>query len=71
MHDWLSSPIAAKYSLSADWDNRWRSGGTLDEVLDEAHLTPDWIFRGIKRFAEERPQRLDKIEAFLAGSRME
>ena len=71
MHYWLSSPIAAKYSLSADWDNRWRSGGTLDEVLDEAHLTPDWIFRGIKRFAEERPQRLDKIEAFLAGSRME
>ncbi len=71
MHYWLSSPIAAKYSLSADWDNRWRSGGTLEEVLDEAHLTPDWIFRGIKRFAEERPQRLDKIEGFLAGSRVE
>jgi transketolase len=68
MDVWLSSPVAAKYSMSSDWDNRWRTGGTLEELLDEAHLSPDWIFRGIKRFAEERPQRLDKIAGVLKGA---
>lgn len=71
MDAWLSSPIAAKYSLSADWDNRWRTGGTLEEVLDEAHLSPDWIFTGIKRFAEDRPRRLDQIEELLSQNKEE
>ena len=40
MHDWLFNKVAEAYALSADWDNRWRTGGAVDEVLDEAHLTP-------------------------------
>ena len=58
MHDWLFNKVAEEYALSADWDNRWRTGGTLDEVLDEAHLTPEWILEGIERFVSERPARL-------------
>ncbi|MGH2394291.1 MAG: transketolase, partial [Candidatus Limnocylindria bacterium] len=38
MRDWVDGPLAQEYSLSSDWDNRWRTGGTVDEVIDEAHL---------------------------------
>lgn len=52
MHDWLFNPLAEEYALSADWDNRWRSGGTVEEVLEEAHLSPEWILSGIERFVK-------------------
>ncbi len=61
MDVWLSGPTASAYSISSDWDNRWRTGGTLDELIDEAHLTPDWLFKGVKRFAEARPERLEGL----------
>ncbi|MBC7223904.1 MAG: transketolase, partial [Anaerolineae bacterium] len=61
MHDWLHNTIAEEYSLSSDWDNRWRTGGTVDELLAEAHLTPDWILRGIERFVRERKERLKRL----------
>ncbi len=54
MHDWLFNEVAEEYALSSDWDNRWRTGGTLDEVLDEAHLSPRWLLAGIERFVQER-----------------
>jgi len=54
MHDWLYSKESEKYALSADWDNRWRTGGTLDEVIEEAHLSPNWLLKGIRRFAHDR-----------------
>jgi transketolase len=61
MRDWVDGPIGQEYSLSSDWDNRWRTGGTVDEVLDEAHLGPDHILAGIERFAAERQQRVDRL----------
>ena len=54
MHDWSFSKESGKYALSADWDNRWRTGGTLDEVIEEAHLSPNWLLKGIQRFAHDR-----------------
>ncbi|MEW5865323.1 MAG: hypothetical protein AB1774_00550, partial [Bacillota bacterium] len=51
MHDWMYNKVSERYTLSSDWDNRWRTGGTVQEVLDEAHLTEDWLLEGIKRFA--------------------
>jgi transketolase len=67
MRDWVDGPIAAEYSLSSDWDNRWRTGGTVDEVIDEAHLGPDHIFEAIRRYAEERPARLDRLRRLVAN----
>jgi len=58
MADWLTGPLAREYSLSADWDDRWRTGGTLDEVIAEAHLDPDHILAAIERFVRERERRL-------------
>jgi transketolase len=65
MHDWLFNKISDAYALSADWDNRWRTGGTVDQVLEEAHLSPNWLLAGIERFVNERVQRLDSIQDSL------
>ena len=46
MHDWVDGPRPREYSLSADWDDRWRTGGTLDEVIAEAHLDPATSSKG-------------------------
>jgi transketolase len=69
MHDWLFNKVAEDYALAADWDNRWRTGGTLDEVLDEAHLSPSWLLEGIERFVREREQRLGRLQAELDAAR--
>ena len=51
-------PLTDTYSLTADWDNQWLTGGTEPDVIAEAHLDAESIFAGIKRFASEREQRL-------------
>jgi transketolase len=51
-------PLTEEYSLYADFDDRWRTGGTEADVIAEAHLDPDSIFRGIVRFARDRGERL-------------
>jgi transketolase len=58
MHNWTANKVTADYSLSSDWDNRWRTGGSLEEVVEEAHLSEEWIWKGIKQFADERSDRL-------------
>ncbi|MGE3175944.1 MAG: transketolase, partial [Vicinamibacterales bacterium] len=58
-------PQADRYSLTADWDNQWLTGGLEADVIAEAHLDPDSIFAGIKRFADERPARLAAQRAAL------
>ncbi len=63
MHDWLFNKVSEGYALSADWDDRWRTGGAVDEVLEEAHLSPAWILQGIERFVRERPERLARLRA--------
>src|SRR5262245_4135990 len=70
MREWIANPVVAEYSLASDWDDRWRTGGTVDEVVDEAHLGPGHIFDGIKRFASERAARLAKLRSAVdAASR--
>jgi transketolase len=69
MRDWVQHRIADEYAMSSDWDNRWRTGGTVDEVLEEAHLSREWLLKGIQRFVEEREQRLDRLGQGLAAAR--
>jgi transketolase len=61
MQEWLFNTIGEEYALSADWDDRWRTGGTLDEVLDEARLSPEWILKGLRHFVQDREKRLERI----------
>jgi transketolase len=63
MYDWVDYGLTGEYWLSSDWDNRWRTGGSVDEVVEEAHLSPKWILEGMRRFAAERAQRLQKQRA--------
>jgi transketolase len=57
MAGWCSNPLASEYSLAPDWDSRWRTGGTVDEVMDEAHLSRAHIVAGIERFVRDRERR--------------
>jgi transketolase len=69
MHDWLNNKVAEEYTVSSDFDNRWRTGGNVTEVLEEAHLSPDWILAGIERFVRDRDERLGRIARALESAR--
>src|SRR5207344_2203806 len=53
-------PLTDEYSLTSDWDNQWLTGGLEPDVIAEAHLDAASIFAGIRRFAEERPARMER-----------
>jgi transketolase len=53
MVDWVSCELTAENCLSSDFDDMWRTGGTLDEVIDEAHLTPKHIVEGIVGYVKK------------------
>ena len=61
MHDWLPHRVAEEYAMSADWDDRWRTGGSVEEIKAEAHIDPESLWKGIERFARERDQRLARL----------
>ena len=61
MHKWISNRIVSEYSVSPDWDNNWRTGGSVDEIIDEAHLSPRWVLEAIEKFASERNIRLERL----------
>jgi transketolase len=63
MRDWVFNPLADEYAMVADWDDRWRTGGTLDDVIEEAHLDPPHLLAGIERFVNERDRRLAALRA--------
>ena len=63
--DWLLNPLAREYAITSDWDNRWRTGGTLDEIIEEAHLSPEWLLQGIENFVRDRGIRLKRIRQYL------
>jgi transketolase len=65
MADWAVGPLAREYSLSADWDDRWRTGGSVAEVIEEAHLDEPHILDALRRFAADRTQRLRRIREQL------
>lgn len=66
MTDWVDPGITGSYWVSSDWDDRWRTGGSVDEVLEEAHLSPEWILKGIRKFAADREQRLNALRKKLS-----
>ena len=61
MHDWLANRVAAEYALSSDWDDRWRTGGSVSEVKREAHIDPESLWQGIVKFAAERDARRARL----------
>jgi hypothetical protein len=41
----------------------------VDEVIEEAHLSPQWILEGIERFARDKDARLARLQADLDAAR--
>jgi transketolase len=70
MRDWVTHRLADEYAMSPDFDNRWRTGGSPAEVYEEAHLSPDHLIAGIKRFVEDRDDRLSRIDNALEMTRV-
>jgi transketolase len=68
MRDWAEGPLVREYSLSADWDDRWRTGGSVAEVIEEAHLDSDHILAAIERFVSDRAERLRRARAALEAA---
>lgn len=58
MSDWVDPGASNEYTMSSDWDNCWRTGGSVEEIVEEAHLSPRWLLEGIRKFAGERDKRL-------------
>jgi transketolase len=67
--DWIAHPIVAEYSMTSDWDDRWRTGGSVDEVIAEAHLSPSHLLEGIERFVRDREKRLRALDQAVAAAR--
>ena len=61
MHNWISNRLVSEYSVSPDWDNNWRTGGSVDEIIDEAHLSPRWVMESLEKFTNDRKKRLDML----------
>lgn len=60
-------PLTEEYSLYADQDDRWLSGGSEDDVITEAGLDTEAIHAAIARFCAERDQRIERQRSALAG----
>lgn len=65
MREWVDGPIAEEYSLSSDFDDRWRTGGSVDEVMREAHLDQEHIIEAIERYANDREARHSRLREIL------
>jgi transketolase len=65
MRDWADDPLVREYSLSSDWDDRWRTGGSLAEVIEEAHLDEARILAALERFAADRADRMRRLRERL------
>ncbi|MCZ6598948.1 MAG: transketolase [Planctomycetota bacterium] len=61
MHDWLPHKVAEEYAMTPDWDDRWRTGGSVEELKVEAHIDADSLWEGLANFAADRDARLKRI----------
>ena len=62
MGNWIANPIVEKYSLSPDFDNMWRTGGSVDEIINESKIDKESLWDGIKYFVDDRDIRLKYLE---------
>ena len=67
MREWADGPLVREYSLSSDWDDRWRTGGSVAEVIEEAHLDEAHILAALERFTGERAERLRRLRELVEG----
>ncbi|HOX25595.1 MAG TPA: transketolase [Candidatus Krumholzibacteria bacterium] len=69
--DWSLNPLADDWALSSDRDNRWRDGGSVDEVMLDAQLDPESIATALIEFGQAYEQRMKTLGHLLAHARGE
>ena len=65
MYNWTANSIVSDYSLSPDFDNQWRTGGSVDQIVTEARLDSNSIWEGIMRFVSDRSKRLSSLRQIV------
>ena len=65
MHKWIGGKIVEDYSMSPDFDNRWRTGGSVDEIVAESKIDSLSVLDGIRKFVNERDKRMAAISSSL------
>lgn len=60
-------PLTDEYSLTSDWHDEWLTGGSEPDVISEAHLDPESIYEGVKRFANDHDTRISRQTEQLAA----
>jgi transketolase len=55
---WTANHASYQFAMSPDHDERWRTGGSLDEITVEAKLDPASLAAGIERFVAAHDQRM-------------
>ncbi len=53
VRDWIPDRRLERFALTPDHDDRWRTGGSVDEIVAESKLDPDSIRAGIERYVRE------------------
>lgn len=66
MHDWIAHRVAEEYAMTPDFDDRWRTGGALEEIIDESGLSRSKLLVGIQRFVADREKRLARVRHSIA-----
>jgi len=54
----IKNQYVANYSLSPDFDNRWCTGGSLNQIVSESKLDPTNLLKAIYHFSDKRYKRL-------------
>ena len=62
MKNWIKNDIVEEYSLSPDFDNCWRTGGSFEQIILEAKLDPQSLWDGILHFVFDRNKRINKLK---------
>jgi len=68
MGNWIKNPLVKKYSLSPDWDDHWRFGGNLEEVIDESHLSSEWQKKAIYKFCNDKEKRTKLLKEYFLNN---
>jgi len=71
LRDWALGPLADDWALSSDRDNRWRDGGSVDEVMLDAQLDPESIARWLIEFGQAYGQRMKTLEYLVQHAKGE
>jgi transketolase len=68
MQNWIPHAVAAEYALTPDHDDRWRTGGSVEQIVTESRLDPQHIQEAVQRFVRERRVRHERMRELLGAA---